>query len=96
MTQIFPRGGSMFQKVFVSLCFVLVTALTAQVLPVGTVDGTVKDPSSALLTGIKVTMKNLDTGVSRDATTNDIGYFFFPLVQPGKYEVAAENAGFKR
>ncbi len=86
----------MLQKLIVSLCFVLVTTLTAQVLPVGTVDGTVKDPSGALLTGIKVTLKNLDTGVSRDATTNESGYFFFPLTIPGRYEVAAEKTGFKR
>jgi hypothetical protein len=86
----------MLRKLLVCLCFGLVVTLTAQVLPVGTVDGTVKDPSSALLTGIKVTMKNLDTGQSRDATTNDTGYYFFPLVQPGRYEMAAEKAGFKR
>jgi len=86
----------MLRKLIVCLCLVLVTTLTAQVLPVGTVDGTVKDPSSALLTGIKVTLKNVETGVSRDATTNESGYFFFPLVNPGRYEVAAEKAGFKR
>jgi hypothetical protein len=86
----------MLRRLLVCLCLVLVTTLTAQVLPVGTVDGTVKDPSSALLTGIKVTLKNLGTGQSRDAVTNDTGYYFFPLVQPGKYEVAAEKAGFKR
>ena len=86
----------MLRRLIVCLCIGLVVTLTAQVLPVGTVDGTVKDPSSALLTGIKVTLKNLDTGQSRDAVTNDTGYYFFPLVQPGKYEVAAEKAGFKR
>ncbi len=86
----------MLQKFLACLCFGLVTALTAQVLPVGTVDGTVKDPSSALLAGTKVTLKNIETGQSRDATTNDIGYFFFPLVQPGRYEVAVEKAGFKK
>jgi hypothetical protein len=78
------------------VCFGLAALLSAQVLPVGTVDGTVKDPSSALLTGIKVTLTNVETGVSRDATTNESGYFFFPLVNPGRYEVAAEKTGFKK
>jgi hypothetical protein len=86
----------MLQKFLACLCFGLVITLTAQVLPVGTVDGTVKDPSSALLAGAKVTLKNTETGQSRDATTNDIGYFFFPLVQPGRYEVAVEKTGFKK
>ncbi|MCL5742751.1 MAG: TonB-dependent receptor, partial [Acidobacteria bacterium] len=86
----------MLRKLTICFCIGLVAALTAQVLPVGTVDGTVKDPSGALLTGIKVTLTGLDTGQSRDATTNESGYFFFPLVQPGRYEVAAEKAGFKK
>ncbi|MBM3724021.1 MAG: carboxypeptidase regulatory-like domain-containing protein [Acidobacteria bacterium] len=68
----------------------------AQVLPVGTVDGTVTDSSGAALPAIKVTLRNLDTGVARDTTTNDSGYYFFPLVNPGRYESSVEKAGFKR
>jgi len=74
----------------------LMAVLSAQVLPVGTVDGTVKDPSGALLTGIKVTLTNTQTGQSREATTNDIGYYFFPLVNPGRYEVTTQRTGFKK
>lgn len=80
----------------ICLCLGLSGTLAAQVLPVGTVDGTVKDPSGALLPGIKVTLAGIDTGQSRDATTNEQGYFFFPLVQPGRYEVSAEKSGFKK
>ena len=86
----------MRRSVLLFLCLGLLAVLSAQVLPVGTVDGTVKDPSGALLTGIKVTLKNVDTGVSREGTTNESGYFFFPLVGQGRYEVSAEKAGFKR
>jgi len=86
----------MLRKLLVCLSVGLAVILSAQVLPVGTVDGIVTDPSGALLTGIKVTLQNIDTGVSRDATTNDSGYFFFPLVAPGRYSVAAEKSGFKK
>jgi hypothetical protein len=86
----------MLRKFVVSLFFGLVTILPAQVLPVGTVDGTVKDSAGGLLPGIKVTLKSIDTGVSRDAITNDSGYYFFPLVNPGRYEGSAEKVGFKR
>ncbi len=68
----------------------------AQVLPVGTVDGTVTDSSGAALPEIKVTLRNLDTGVARDTNTNDSGYYFFPLVNPGRYESSVEKTGFKR
>jgi hypothetical protein len=74
----------------------LASMLSAQVLPVGTVDGTITDPSGSLLTGIEVTLTNLETNVRRTATTNESGYFFFPLVNPGNYEVSATKAGFKR
>ncbi|MFN0167013.1 MAG: TonB-dependent receptor domain-containing protein [Bryobacteraceae bacterium] len=82
-----------------SLCLILAglfAVLSAQVLPVGTVDGTVKDPSGALLASTKVTLKNIETGVARDANTNESGYFFFPLVNPGRYEVSTEKTGFKK
>lgn len=78
------------------LLIVLATALTAQVLPVGTVDGTVTDTTGGALPGIKVTLRNIDTGVARDTETNDAGYYFFPLVNPGRYESIVEKVGFKR
>ena len=68
----------------------------AQVLPVGTVDGTVTDSTGGALPGLKVTLRNLDTGVMRELTTTEAGYYFFPLVNPGRYEVIAEKNGFKR
>jgi len=69
---------------------------TAQVLPVGTVDGTVKDPSGAVLPGVKVTLTNRDTQQERAAATSESGYYFFPLVAPGSYQVSAQKEGFKR
>jgi len=45
---------------------------------------------------IKLTLKNIDTGVSRDTITNDNGYYSFSARQPRAYEGAAEKAGFKR
>ena len=81
----------MLQKLRICLSIGLAFVLSAQVLPVGTVDGIVKDPSGALLTGIKVTLQNIDTAVSRDAITNDSGYFFFPLIPPGRYLVTSEK-----
>ena len=68
----------------------------AQVLPVGTVDGTVRDSTGGTLPDIKVTLRNVETGIARDASTNDAGYFFFPLVNPGRYEAAVEKTGFKK
>jgi len=76
--------------------FLLAAGLAAQVLPVGTVDGTVKDTTGGTLADIKVTLRNVDTGIARDVQTNADGYYFFPLVNPGRYEASVEKAGFKK
>ncbi len=84
------------KRVLACLFLLAAVTLTAQVLPVGTVDGTVRDSTGGTLPGVPVVLTNLDTNQTRNATTNEIGYFFFPLVNPGRYEVTAEKSGFKK
>lgn len=67
-----------------------------QVLPVGTADGTVRDPAGALLPNATVTLTSRDTGAARTTATNDLGYYFFSLVPPGRYQIAVERTGFKK
>ena len=70
--------------------------LLAQVQPVGTVDGSVLDSSGGAAAGVKVTLRNLETGVARGTQSNESGNYFFPLVNPGRYEASVEKAGFKK
>ena len=58
--------------------------------------GTVTETTGAVIPGASVVATNLDTGTRRDAITNDEGDFVIPNVPIGRYEVAAELAGFKR
>lgn len=78
------------------LCLLAGLFLHAQVQPVGTVDGSVTDGSGGRLAGVKVTLRNVDTGGARDTDTNESGNFFFPLVNPGRYEASVEKTGFKK
>lgn len=71
-------------------------SIHAQVQPVGTVDGSVRDGSGGVLAGVKVTLRNVDTGVARGTMTNESGGYFFPLVTPGRYQATVEKTGFKR
>jgi hypothetical protein len=71
-------------------------AALGQVLPVGTVDGSVRDPAGAVLPNATVTLRGVDTGVKRTASTNDFGYYLFTQVTPGRYEISVERAGFKK
>src|SRR5947207_12700631 len=58
--------------------------------------GIVQDSSSALIPGVTITAKNVDTAVTVTQITNESGIYSFPVLQPGTYEVSAELPGFKK
>jgi hypothetical protein len=58
--------------------------------------GRVLDPQGAVLPGVTVTVRNQDTGMFREAVSNDDGTYFISGVVPGAYEVSAELQGFKK
>src|ERR1039457_3398614 len=68
--------------------------LDAQVL-YGSLTGNVTDPGSAAVPGAKVTALNIDTGLSREATTDDRGAFQFANVQSGPYKVSVTAPSFQ-
>jgi hypothetical protein len=58
--------------------------------------GFVRDPSGAVVVGANVTARNSATNLSRDATTNDDGYYQILSLPPGVYDVTVEAANFKK
>ena len=70
--------------------------LALQASPVGSIQGTVKDPTGALVPGVKVTLTNISTNAKVETTSNPNGEFQFPQLPPATYSVAAEAQGFKR
>jgi hypothetical protein len=76
--------------------FAAVAPLAAQSQAInGSIEGTVKDPSGAVLPGVSVTLHNLDTGAQRVVVTNAAGVFRAPLLPLGKFKVLAALEGFK-
>src|SRR5256885_4831974 len=61
----------------------------------GTISGYVKDQSGATVANAKVTIQN-DRGVTRQATTNESGYYVISNVPPGRYTLSVENTGFQK
>ncbi len=61
----------------------------------GSIAGTVADPSGAVIPGVPVTARNTDTGVSRTTTTNAEGFYAFPALPEGRYELRINRAGFQ-
>jgi hypothetical protein len=62
----------------------------------GRIIGRVSDPTGAVLGGVKVTLTNQATGVSREAQTNDSGDYSFVNVTPATYQATFELTGFKK
>ena len=62
----------------------------------GTILGTVKDSSGAVVPGATVTVLNTRTGFSRSIVTDTHGEFNAPSIPTGTYSVTAEISGFKK
>ncbi len=60
----------------------------------GTVVGTVTDSSGGTVPGAQVTITDVNTNVSRSATTDAAGYYSFPALPPSTYRVRVEKTGF--
>ena len=61
----------------------------------GSVSGTVKDASNAVVPNATVTATNLDTGVRQEVATNGQGVYSFPDLPIGRYDITIERAGFR-
>jgi hypothetical protein len=57
--------------------------------------GTITDPSSAAISGAKVTLRNNERGFARSAITGGSGEYVFLQLQPGTYQLTVEMAGFR-
>lgn len=61
-----------------------------------TLTGRVTDPSGAVVPDVRIVARNVDTGVEVPTLSNQEGLYRIPYLHPGRYEVTAEAAGFKK
>lgn len=61
----------------------------------GSIEGTVRDSSGAVLPGVAVTVLHVDTGTERVVYTNANGQYRAPLLPLGTFRVTAALEGFK-
>jgi hypothetical protein len=81
----------------VILAAIILAALPA--LPqasTGTVKGTVRDQSGAVVPQAAVTLTNPATNLAAKTSTNAVGFYVFPGVQPGQYRLSVEASGMQR
>ena len=61
-----------------------------------TLSGNVTDPSGAVIANANISIKNIETGITRDVTTSAAGFYNAPDLSPGTYEVSASAQGFSK
>ena len=78
-----------------ALVLLLSTSLAFAQSDLGSISGFVKDPSGAIVPRAKVSVKN-ESGLERQASTNESGYYTVTNIPPGLYAIRVEVAGFKK
>ncbi|MBI2955754.1 MAG: TonB-dependent receptor [Acidobacteria bacterium] len=81
----------------VAALFLAAPSLFAQTqATTGVIQGTVTDPTGAVVPGARVTVTNVGTGFERAVATDDNGFYRAILLPLGTYKVAVEKEGFAR
>lgn len=83
-----------FLMLYATMAVAFLPAVRAQSSK-GTVTGTVTDPTGGIIPEAKVTLKDKNTGVSRQTVTNQAGIYRFDAVDLGVYNVTVSKPGFK-
>lgn len=85
-----------FRAMSCALLLLCCVSITANAQFRANIQGTVSDPTGAVVPGATVTLTNNETSKTQTTTTSDEGFYRFSGLAPGKYTITGESAGFKR
>ena len=83
-----------FVQILILALFVFGVGMSAWAVTGGSISGTLRDQSGAVIPGAKVTLLNLDLATTYRVTTDAQGFYSFPAVPVGRYELTIEAVGF--
>ena len=81
---------------FCFVIFILSSGPTWAQIDTGSISGTVKDPSGAIVPDVHITLINDATAVKQKVDSSSTGGYVFEAVPPGTYTLQAATFGFKR
>lgn len=87
------RSSFLILKVFALILFFGAVAIAQETT--GGIQGTVKDPSGAVVPNAKVVVTGSSLVGSKEAQTDSAGYYRFANLPPGIYTVTVSAQGFK-
>src|SRR5215207_1675313 len=97
MSQALHRQRRICRRAAWALVLLVVSATSAFAqFDRGTVSGTIKDAQGGVVPGVTVTATSTQTQQARSTVTDGSGFYTFPNLQPGKYDISAELQGFKK
>ena len=82
------------KKIFVFLAMLAVSTFCFAQETTGSLQGTIKDPTGAVVSGAKVTVTAPDLVGQKSVITDTKGYYHFSNLPPGAYVVTVEEKGF--
>jgi len=92
-----PRAGiasKIFGLLLLALALFICPGVT-RAATTGSIFGTLKDPSGAVIPGATITVTNIAQGIQTKTMTDDKGAYTFPSLTVGRYNLVAEASGFK-
>jgi outer membrane receptor protein involved in Fe transport len=87
-----PKLGAIFTCLLLLLISI---GMVAQV-ETGSISGTVKDSTGAVISGATISVKNVANGALRTVTSNQDGLYNVTNLQPGTYQVNVDHSGFAK
>jgi len=92
--KIFCKYVCSFTAAAALLLAVLVSLPVGAQVAGGALSGTITDPSGAGIPQAQITIKNVATGVERNISTNENGFYTAPNLLPGQYQLTISAKGF--
>src|SRR5215510_9146785 len=89
------RLPNLIAIVCATLVLFSVHSALGQLRIVGSISGTVQDPTGAVVPNAQVVVKDQKTGLTKESTTTDRGTFLFRDLANGLYDVTVSMPGFK-
>src|SRR6266446_1986728 len=89
-----PKNASfVLSACILGFCLMVSLPLHAQVTG-ATISGTITDASGGVIVGAVISVRNTATGINRNTTTDSVGFYTVPNLNPGPYEVKVTARGF--
>ena len=77
------------------LAFVVFTPALLSAKVTGSISGAVRDAQGAVVPGATVSARNVQTGLVEKLETDSVGFYNFPALPVGTYDLSVEKTGFQ-